>query len=390
MLLAGFVDETAWFLPSGTLESFRADLGLTYAQAGTVLALVGPGALLGTVFAAMADRYSRRVIASGGAFAFAACMAAFAAGGSFLVLALASLAMGAAATAMVDGCEVALVDMVGEDELRPALARWNLFGVFGDLAGPALVAGAAFAGFSWRASFWVVTALLLAYGAALAASPLPAPSSAKAAEEEDEDEKRGSFRTMLAVARDRRVWIIGGIGLLSGPFDETLLGFTIALLETKRGASAGAATLVALIGLCGGLVAYTGLAKRFEAVPENRLLVWASAAMTVGVVGIAVLPWTPLVALAAFTTNVALSLAWLAIQHRTLSLRPGQVGTTKAVLAVIEFPDFLLPIAIGAVADQSGLVAAIGLYSVLGAGLVSLALASARADRRARARGRAG
>jgi hypothetical protein len=270
--------------------------------------------------------------------------------------------------------------MVGEDELRPALARWNLFGVFGDLAGPALVAGTAFAGISWRASFWVVAVLLLVYGVVLAASALPGPGGSS--DDDDGEESRGSFRTMLAVARDRRVWIIGGIGLLSGPFDETLLGFTIALLETKRGASAGAATLVALVGLCGGLVAYTGLAKRFEKVPEHRLLVGASVAMTISVVGIAVLPWTPLVALAAFSTNVSMSLAWLAIQHRTLSLRPGQVGTTKAVLSVIEFPDFLLPIAIGIVADRAGLVAAIGLYSVLGAGLVSLSLASARADRR--------
>lgn len=57
------------------------------------------------------------------------------------------------------------------------------------------------------------------------------------------------------------------------------------------------------------------------------------------------------------------------------------MGTTKAVVSAVEFPDFLLPIAIGAVADKAGLVAAIGLYGLLGAGLIGLALASARADR---------
>ena len=387
MLFATFVDETAWFLPSGTLESFRADLGLTYTQAGTVLALAGPGALLGTVFAAMADRYSRRVISAAGAFAFALCMVAFAAGGSFVVLALASLAMGAAATAMCDAAEVALVDMVDEDELRPALARANLLGVFGDLAGPALVAGSAFLGFSWRSAFWVAAALLALYGVVLAVSPLPGPCrNGAGGDEEDDAESHGSFRAMLAVARDRRVWLLGAIGLLSGPFDETLLGFTIALLATERGASTGAATLVALVGLCGGFFAFTGLAKRYQAIPEHRLLIGSVVVMTIGVVGIAVLPWVPLVAAAALATNVGLSLAWLAVQHRTLVLRPGQVGTTKAVVSCIEFPDFLLPIAIGVVADRAGLVAAIGLYGLLGLGLLGLAVASARADHRRQVR----
>jgi len=381
VLLATFVDETVWFLPSGTLESFRADLGLSYAQAGTVLAVASPGALVGTVFAAAADRYSRRVIAAGGAFAFALGMAAFALGGSFLALVAASVVMGAASTAMCDAAEVALVDMVEEDELRPALARANLLGVLGDLAGPALVAATAFLGWSWRVPFWVAAVLLVAFGAVLAASPLPSPRPEGGGED---DERRGSLLTMFDVARDRRVWMLGAIGLLSGPFDETLLGFTIALLERERAASAGAATLVALVGLSGGFLAYTRLARRYADTSEHRLLLGSVAVMGAGAVGIAVLPSVALVAAAAFVTTVGLSLAWLAVQHRMLVLRPGQVGTTKAVVAAIEFPDFLLPIAIGLVADEAGLVAAVGLYGLLGAGLVGLALASARADRRVR------
>ena len=66
MLVARLADESAIFLPFGSLESFRADLGLTYAQAGAVLAAIAPGALVGGVFAAAADRYSRRVISAGG------------------------------------------------------------------------------------------------------------------------------------------------------------------------------------------------------------------------------------------------------------------------------------------------------------------------------------
>src|SRR3954453_18295099 len=124
VLLVRLLDELAFFLPAGTLESFRADLGLTYAQAGAVLAAIAPGAVIGSVFAAAADRYSRRVIAAGGAFGFAAALALFAAGAGFPVLAAAAFGMGMASTAMVDAAEVALVDLAGDD-LRRYLARGN-------------------------------------------------------------------------------------------------------------------------------------------------------------------------------------------------------------------------------------------------------------------------
>ena len=92
-----------------------------------------------------------------------------------------------------------------------------------------------------------MAALLAAYGAVLAASPLPAPRPNRSSEEDDE-ERRGSFRTMLDVARDRRVWMIGAIGLLSGPFDETLLGFTSTLDLLVMGSRAYGPTRAVLLG----------------------------------------------------------------------------------------------------------------------------------------------
>src|SRR2546421_140390 len=124
---------SAAFLAPGALGSFRADLGLSYTSAATVLTMAAPGAIVGTVFAAAADHVSRRLIAAGGAFGMAAALAGFAAGRSFAMLAAASFLGGAAATAMVDAAEVAMVDMAGPD-LRPFLARANLMGTLGDLA----------------------------------------------------------------------------------------------------------------------------------------------------------------------------------------------------------------------------------------------------------------
>jgi predicted MFS family arabinose efflux permease len=366
VLVVRLLDETAAFLPSGTLESFRADLGLTYAQAGTVLAMVAPGALVGGAFSAAADRFSRRAIAAAGAFGFAASLAAFAVGGSFGVLAGAALVMGAASTAMVDAAEVALVDLAGED-LRRCLARSNLLGAVGDLLGPAVVAAVSLSGLSWRAAFAVGAAMLGLYGLALAASPLPPPLTVAPG-----DEPIGPRSPLLAVLGDPSVWILGAIGLLLAPFDEPLAGFMIALLEKDRGASAGVATAVALVGLSGGLVAYTLLAHRLERFGDGRILFASTGAMTLGAVLIAVVPVVPVVAISAFVTSIGLNLGWLALQHRSLTLRPGQVGTTMAVLGTIEFGGFLVPMGIGALADRFGLVTAVASYGTLGAALVAM------------------
>ncbi len=383
VLLVRLADEAAVFLPFGTLESFRADLGLTYAQAGTVLAAIAPGAVVGGLFAAAADRFSRRVIAAGGAFGFAVSLAMFAMGASFAMLALGGFVMGMASTAMVDGAEVALVDMAGDD-LRRYLARSNLLATIGDLMGPGLVAAAALAGLSWRVAFAAGAVLMGIYALALAASPLPPPSLGGGTDEAGEEGGGGGGGRRLglaAVLRDPAVWVLGLIGLLMTPFDEPLVGFTIALLENERGASAAAATLVAFVGISGGVLAFTVLARRFEDVPDDRLLLGSVAAMTGGAVAIAVAPALPVVAVAGLVTAVGLNLAWLAVQHRSLTLRPGQVGTTKAVLGTIESTGFWIPVAVGVIADRAGLTLAVGSFGIVGAAMMALAWWSGRRTR---------
>jgi MFS family permease len=335
-----------------------------------VLAAIGPGAVVGAVFAAAADRYSRRVIAAGGAFGFAAALALFALGASFPVLAAAAFGMGMASTAMVDAAEVALVDLAGDD-LRRYLARGNLLATIGDLLGPALITGVALAGLSWRGVFAVGAGLLGLYGVVLAVTPLPPPVANGDGEGDSDGDPED--HALGAVIRDPAVWAMGLLGLLMGPFDETLIGFVIALLEHDRGASPAVATAVAFIGLGGGLLSFTALARRFEQVDDGRLLVMAVWAMTGGAVAMVAYPVLPVVAAAAFAESVGLNLGWLAVQHRSLTLRPGQVGRTKAVLTVIEFSGFWIPICIGVLADRAGLRTALGAFVVLGLAMVAIA-----------------
>jgi FSR family fosmidomycin resistance protein-like MFS transporter len=379
VLLARLADESAVFLPFGALESFRDDLGLNYAQAGMVLAAIAPGALVGGVFSAASDHYSRRVISAGGAFGFALALAMFAVGGSFAVLVAAGFLMGMASTAMVDAAEVALVDIAGDD-LKRYLARSNLLATMGDLLGPALLAGAVFLGLSWRAAFAVGAGLMTLYAFMLAGAPLPPPSRGEETGADDED---GGLRRpgVMSVVRDPAVWVMGLIGLLMVPFDEPLVGFTIALLEEERGASAGVATMVAFIGIIGGVLAFTVLAKRFEDTDDHRLLMGSVCAMTAGAVVIAVVPVLAVVAVAGLVAAIGLSLAWLAMQHRAIMLRPGQVGTTNAVLGAIESTGSWLPIGIGVVADRAGLSWALGSFAIFGGAMLALSWWSARRSR---------
>jgi predicted MFS family arabinose efflux permease len=363
VLVVQLVDETAWFLPAGTFEGFRADLGLTYVDAGAVLTLAAGGAVAGVVFSVAADHCSRRLIAAGGAGAFSVALGLFAAGASFPALATAAFLAGMAATAMVDAAEVALVDLAG-DELRRCLTRLNLLGALGAFTGPALVAVVAVSGASWRVAFWTGSAMLAVYALLLAASPLPPPTG------RDGEDSRGS---VLDVVRDRRLWVVGALSMLLAPFDEPFVAFTIALLEQGRGLSAGTASIVAVVGMSGGLVAFAFVAPRLQERRDRRLLMASGMAMGTASLLIASVPFVPLVAAAAFAASVALNLAWLAVQHRTLALRPGQVGTAKAVVSAIELTGLALPVGIGAVADRAGLSGALGVYAFLGLAIVVIA-----------------
>jgi len=278
-----------------------------------------------------------------------------------------------AATAMVDGAEVALVDLAGAD-LRRVLTRANLLGAIGDLTGPALVAAVGFTGASWRAAFGAGAALLAAYALVLALSPLPRPNGAG-----PDDEPSTPRAVLLAVARDRRVWLVGALSLLLAPFDEAFIGFAIALLDEVRGTSAGVANLVAVVGLSGGLFTFTVLAPRLgDAADDRRLVAWCGVAAGGSALVVALVPVVPLVAAAAFVASVALNVGWLAVQHRMLVLRPGQAGTTKAVVSNIELAAFGVPIAIGAIADRAGLPTAVATYVLLGAALALLAFVGLR------------
>jgi MFS family permease len=347
---------------------------MSYTAASLVFIAPGIGSLPGLLLTAAADRWSRRAIAATGAGTFALAFALFAWAPNAATLVFAAALAGFGATGMVDAVEVGLVDATTSDRLRVWLARQNVVAVIGGMCGPALLAALAFAGLGWRMAFVLAAAVLGSYAVLLAVSPLPPPRAGD--DDDDADEGSGALSDII---RDPRVWVIGLLSLGTVPFDEPFLGFLIAHLGQTRGASAATAIVIALVGVCGGLVTQGTAARRPLRMSNQPLYVVGAAGLLTGSVVVAMAASLPAIAAAAFAVSAGLELCWLAVQHRALTLRPRQVGKTKAVISTIESMGFGLPLAIGAVADAATLTVAMAVFGLLAALLLAVAATAKRA-----------
>jgi hypothetical protein len=197
------------------------------------------------------------------------------------------------------------------------------------------------------------------YGLLLASQPLPAPSRPAAAGPDGAARPRGD---LVAVVRDRRVLRLGLLSALVDVFDEPFLAFAIAYLIATRGQPAAIAALTAGMGLAGG-VAAAAWASRVE---RPEITVRAPAALLVGGVGAIVLAAHPLVAaVGAAGVGAAVSLAWISLEARVLTLRPGQAGTTSAVVSAVAQVAVLVPLVAGVVADHAGITTVLLVYLAL-------------------------
>lgn len=356
MLLAPFADEWLGFLPFGALEQIRADVALTYAEAGAVLAVMYAGALAGNLFSIAADYVSRRALAAFGALGVALAMTAFALAGSFWMLAAAAFVWGAACDAFEAGCEVALVDLAGED-LPKVLARANAWAAVGDLLGPASLIAAAALGFGWRGLLLASAAVMLAYAAWLSALKLPRPSPP--------DQLANPFAGVAAVLRDPRVLLLAVLDGLFGLLDEPLLAFAIAYLERVRGLGAPAAVALAMCAVVGGLGGYIWAGRATRAAPTPRTLVSAAGGLCLALPAMVYAPWVPLQAAAGAAFGFAGAVFYADLQARILMLRPGQAGSFSAVVSLTGAAGLVYPALVGAASDRFGLAAGLALYAAI-------------------------
>jgi MFS family permease len=362
LMLAGLADEWLGFFPSGTFESARRELGLGYGEASLILVAPAVGGILGLAIAVAADHVSRRLLASAGAFAYAASLLAFGLGESIWVLVGAGFVMGLASDALIHGTEVALVDLAGEDDLGPTLARTEILGSIGDVLGPATLAAAAIAGLSWRTPFLAAAAIMAGYGLWLAALPLPGPATGS-------DGPR-PLEGVRSVLRDSRVLRIGLLVGLISLFDEDFLAFAIAFLRQERGHSEAVAIAVATVAVAGGILGFALMASRLGRSPIRVRLTGAAVCLLVGSALVPVAPSVGLQTLGAFAVMAGLAVAWVTVETVFLTIRPGLAGTVSAVVSMVSLPAAVLPLLVGALADRLGLAAALWLYAVIAAAIL--------------------
>ena len=289
------------------------------------------------------------------------------------MLAVGSLLLGVSADAMLAACEVALVDLAG-DELVRVLAPGNLGAEVGDLIGPMLLAGSAALGWSWRVPFIVSAIVAFAYAARLAAQDLPLSTVLS--------EPSSAMSDVRSCLSDRRVWLLALVTLLFDTLDEPFLGFAIAFLEVERGQSHAVAVLVGGSVLVGGVLGAGALALGVagqRVLRPDRLPVAPTVVLAGSVLGIVVAPAIPFQVVFGLAAGVSSALFWTTVQARVLGLRPGQPGTTAAVIGYLSLPSALWPLAAAVLADRFGLTAALIVY-VVTAAATAVAAAAFRSD----------
>jgi predicted MFS family arabinose efflux permease len=348
-----FFDETVAYLPYATVESLRVDVDLTYAQAGFLLFLYPGIGLLTTPFGVLVDRTDRRVLVLLGGLGYGTGLCMFAAARGFWMLFAAVCVMGILGDLLVQAAEVSLVEIAG-DNVEPALARANLLAAVGDLAGPLLLAAALWSGLGWRAAFWVAGFAMLAYGVTLATRPLPPPKPA--------DEEQSVLGALLAVARDRRVIVAGLLVAVIVAFDDTFIGFAMAFLITAQDMSPVVATVATGAGMAGGVAAAAWASRTTGRRVGLRT---CALALTAGVLLLVLFPTAATAALSMALVGAAVNLAWIILQARYMTLRPGQVGTTSAVAEAVSQLGVTTPLVTGLLADKVGLPTAMWLYVAL-------------------------
>jgi len=136
------------------LPLIRHDLGLSYDQVGllaSVPLLVG-GFLELPLGVLAGDGRRRRLAILGGGVLFVLTLLAVASARSFAVLLAAFIAFYPASGAFVSLTQAELMDGWPDRQARH-MARWDLAGSAGALAGPLLLTAVLAAGGSWRAGF---------------------------------------------------------------------------------------------------------------------------------------------------------------------------------------------------------------------------------------------
>lgn len=361
LLAIELLDELVFGAREAAWPLIRADLGLSYAQIGLLLAVPNlVSAVVEPVIGILGDVWRRRALVVGGGVAFAGALLGVAASESFLPLLLAFAVLYPASGAFVSLSQASLMD--AEPERREQnMVRWTIAGSVGALAGPAVVAAIAFLALGWQPVFVGLAAA--AAMLAIAAVRVPSRTAPVAVREG----VRGAWRALRSRAVLR--WLV--LLELSDLLLDVLRGFLAVYLVDEAGLSRGAAALAISVVLgadLAGNFAVLRLLRGMSGLAYVRVSAVAAAALFAAFLVVpGVLKLVPLAALGAVTAG------WYPIlKARLYGELPGRSGTAMTLGSLMGPLGSAAPLAVGFLADRAGLDAALWLLLLGPAALLAL------------------
>ena len=277
-LAVELVDELAGGVKSAALPLIRRDLGLSYGQIGL---LESAPLLLGSIMElplgilAGHGRRRRRAVLLGGA-AFILTLIGAAAARSFAGLLVAFVLFFPASGAFVSLTQSGLMD-ADPGRREQHMARWELAGSAGSLAGPVLVIAVLAAGGGWRSAYLVLAAAAAAAWLGVARNPpVPVPADGTGA-----DPVAGTAAVRRALGALRQPGVVRWLVLLqvSDLLLDVLTGFLALYLVAVVHATPEQAALGVAIRLGAGLAGDAALIRALNHV-SGLVLLRASAAVT--------------------------------------------------------------------------------------------------------------
>lgn len=377
ILLLGveLLDELYSGVPSVAAEDIRSSLGVSYEGALLTLWFV-PGLaalLIEPVLFILADRHPRRWFVSGGlcAMGVAGLVAAWAPSAGWLSVAVALAWVGSGAGVTLS--EATLADAHPERRAQ-VLARWALLGEIGDLGAPALIAGMAFLGFGWREAFTVVGGLVLGWSVLLLFARYPEESE----EEEDEDEEEPLLSGVRAAFGNRALFGWLGATALCEFMDELLVVFAALRMRGPLGFGVEENAWVIGAGVVGAIVGAAAAERVLRSVSSMKVLLLASAGGALCFVGWLVSEEVALSTVTFFGVGLFVAPMYPIANAEAYAALPNRSGLVNAARHVFTPLTLALPWALGALADEVGLVWAMSAMLIQPIGLGLLAAARLR------------
>jgi MFS transporter, FSR family, fosmidomycin resistance protein len=352
-LAVELVDELVDGTKSAALPLIRQDLGLSYAQVGLLVSVpLLLGSLLELPLGVMAGQGRRRRLAvlAGGAV-FILTLLAAAAARSFGGLLAAFVIFFPASGAFVSLTQSGLMD-ADPGRREQHMARWNLAGSAGSVAGPFVLIAVLAAGGGWRSAFGVLAVAAAAAWLGVARNPpRPAPDDGHTSR----PGVAAAVRQVLAALRRPGVARCLVLLQVCDLLLDVLTGFVAVYLVAVVHATPEQAALGVAIRLGAGLAGDSAVVWALRRVPGLTLLRASAAAAAVLYPAFLLVPGIGLKLLLLGGLSAATAPWYPLLQARLYDSLPDSSGIAVSLSSAAGLLGGAGPLAVGFLAQRFGL-----------------------------------